>query len=812
MLRLHTISNHRAVIIVALVCGVAVGMCELLVALRLTRPSDGLMIGGYAQVDGQIGVELYVMRHYPLPIGLETDDVIMAIEDRSMEEWGRDLFTLGDRGQSPVVPDHPIAYRIMRDGQALVVTLTPGIHPYHNLFEYWGVAVFALVYLGAGVFVFLKRPTEPVAAALLLSAGGEFVFNLAGTFPLQVSDLTDPLMFWYVRLTITGSIFLGYAGLIHFALAFPRPPRIIATRRWITPLVYVSPWVFFAGYLVIEAAQYSGVMAWFAGAWLSGFNLTLLVMLAVLPVIAIWRYVMLRDAAERRRLGGLLLGSCLIALASLLLNRLPETFGLSPILNHNLRPLLYSLFPILLAFSILRYRLWGIEVIINRALVYGTLTIGIMVIYLVVVVVAGQVSYTPNNLLVSLVATGLAAIVFEPGRTVLQRGVNRLMYGDRDDPYTVIARLGRRLETTFSTEAILPTIAETVGQALKLPYVALTLKRSDRFEIAATYPAGSNAQRDSSTHLVIPLVHQQATVGQLILAPRSPHEIFSPADRRLLDDLARQAGLAAYNVSLTAELMNLTRDLQRSRERLVTIREEERRRLSRDLHDGLGPVLAGLHLNVNALHGVLRRDADCADRMLSDMQLHLSNALTEVRRLVYELRPPLLDALGLVGALRHFADNHTSDIDPAETAVDGVRIMLDAPESLPSLPAAVEVAAYRIALEAITNVVRHARAQACTVRLGVQHLADLQVSRFSGAAGQWPQYVAAPDRPVLCLEIADDGAGFNVADCQTGIGLASMRERASELGGGCVVGSNEAGGTRVAAYLPLGAVGEELIR
>ena len=258
--------------------------------------------------------------------------------------------------------------------------------------------------------------------------------------------------------------------------------------------------------------------------------------------------------------------------------------------------------------------------------------------------------------------------------------------------------------------------------------------------------------------------------------------------------------------------MNLTRDLQRSRERLVTIREEERRRLSRDLHDGLGPVLAGLHLNVNALHGVLRRDADCADRMLSDMQLHLSNALTEVRRLVYELRPPLLDALGLVGALRHFADNHTPDSDPAETAIDDVRITIDAPESLPSLPAAVEIAVYRIALEAMTNVVRHARAQACTVRLGVQRQSEAQVSRVRA----WPlacghSYLATSDRPMLCLEITDDGMGLTVADCHTGIGLASMRERASELGGGCVIGPNEAGGTRVTAYLPIGAVSEELI-
>jgi signal transduction histidine kinase len=225
-------------------------------------------------------------------------------------------------------------------------------------------------------------------------------------------------------------------------------------------------------------------------------------------------------------------------------------------------------------------------------------------------------------------------------------------------------------------------------------------------------------------------------------------------------------------------------------------------------------VLAGLHLNLNALHGVLRRDADCADRMLSDVQLHLSNALTEVRRLVYELRPPLLDALGLVGALRHFADNHTPDIDPAEPAIDDVRITIDAPESLPALPAAVEIAVYRIALEAMTNVVRHARARVCAVRLGVQRQSETRMIRgsLSVTAGWQSSHLATSDRLMLCLEITDDGIGLaGLSGSHTGIGLASMRERASELGGSCVFGSNEAGGTRVAAYLPLGAAGEELI-
>jgi signal transduction histidine kinase len=806
MLKGQMTGNRRAVATVLIACGVAFGLCGVRWALRLTRPTDGLMINDYTQLFGQTGVRLLDLPYYPFPIGFRSDDVIVAMNNRSLDEWGHDLFDPTQWGQHRLPLEQPIEHRLLRDGQWMTTPVTLGIHPYASVPDNWGLAIFAVVYLAMGVFVFLQRPAEPAARALLVSSSGGFVFNIVCLVPSQISDLSDPLTFWYVRMTINGSIFLSYASLMHFALVFPRPPQSVAARRWLIPAIYASPFVFFAAFVTLHAFNVSGVMAWYAQAWPSGLNLTLLTLLASLPVIAVARYAMLRDADDRRRLRWLLIGGFTIPMLSLLLNRLPATLGLPAVLDDNSSRLLYSLFPILLGVSILRYRLWDIAVIVNRALVYGTLTISITAIYLVIVVIVGNVLYSPNHLIVSLVATGLVAIIFQPGRALLQRGVNHLMYGERDDPYAVIARLGRRLETTFTSEEVLPTIAETVGQALKLPYAALALKRGDGFEIAATYAHGSSSKDDPATRLVIPLTYQQATVGQLILAPRSPHESFSPADRRLLDDLARQAGLAAYNVSLAAELMNLTLDLQRSRERLVTIREEERRRLSRDLHDGLGPVLAGLHLNVNAARGLLWRDADCADQVLGEMQSHLANAMTDVGRLVYELRPPLLDALGLVAAIRHFAEDLVMGEGQLIAADDRVRITIKGPESLPPLPAAVEVAAYRIALEAMTNVVRHARARSCVVQLTVHRQSDVQptLSRLSVAFGLLPSRFDAADRYVLCVDVVDDGIGFAPETLgHAGIGLASMRERAAELGGVCVIGPNKTGGTHVTAYLPI---------
>ena len=260
--------------------------------------------------------------------------------------------------------------------------------------------------------------------------------------------------------------------------------------------------------------------------------------------------------------------------------------------------------------------------------------------------------------------------------------------------------------------------------------------------------------------VTLPLTYGAELVGRLNLAPRAPGEEFSSSDRRLLEDLARQAGVAAHAARLTA-------DLQRSRERLVTAREEERRRLRRDLHDGLGPQLAAQTLKVGSARSLYGRDPAAADALLSELETNMEAAISDIRRLVYNLRPPALDELGLDGAIRESA---------AQYATNGLKISVDTPQTLPSLPAAVEVAAYRIVQEALTNVVRHAAASECVIRLGLD--------------GE------------LELEITDDGVGLP-EDRGAGIGLSSMRERAVELGGTCVVEPSLPEGTRVLARLPL---------
>lgn len=415
------------------------------------------------------------------------------------------------------------------------------------------------------------------------------------------------------------------------------------------------------------------------------------------------------------------------------------------------------------AIAILRHRLYDINLIINRTLVYSALTVGVAALYGLVVGTLGILFQAGSNLFVSLLATGLAAILVQPMRDGLQRLVNRLMYGERDDPYAVLSRLSRQLEGSLSPETTLPTVAEAVAQALKLPYVAIALRQEGGLKTMASYGLAGDEW------VQLPLINQGKTIGQLRLSTRSPDESFTSGEQRLLKDIARHIGVAAHSVLLTQDLRQLAEDLQRSREELVKSREEERRRLRRDLHDELGPQLASLKLNLDVARNLVSRDPGAAEALLVDLRTQCQSAIAEIRQLVFDLRPPALDELGLIGAIQEYTRQIVSQ--------DGLQIRVDSPKDLPPLPAAVEVAAYRITLEAIANFVRHSQGSKCQVSL----------SRTGSN---------------LQLEVCDDGLGLPKT-VQPGVGLSSMRERAAELGGTCVVEALQEGGTRVLARLPL---------
>jgi signal transduction histidine kinase len=416
--------------------------------------------------------------------------------------------------------------------------------------------------------------------------------------------------------------------------------------------------------------------------------------------------------------------------------------------------------PIGAGVAILRHRLYDIDLIISRTLVYGVLTACVIGVYVVVVGYLGALFRTGGTLPVSLVATGVVAVMFAPLRERVQLAVNRLVFGQREDPYAVLSRLGRNLETALAPGAALQTVADTVTRALRLPYAAVRVRQPDGSE-ATVAESGSAA----GTPLAVPLVHHREPVGSLTLCPRRGEPGFAAADRGLLDDLARQAAAVVHAMQLTAEL-------QRSRERLVAGREEERRRLRRDLHDGLGPQLAAQNLKIGSARAAYADRPELTADLLAELEDDAARALADLRRVVDDLRPAALDELGLDGAVAEAVRRYRTS---------GVQIAVHA-SSLPALPAAVEVAAYRIVTEALTNVVRHARASTCEVCL-----------RLDGG---------------LRLEIADDGVGLS-PDRRAGVGLISMSERAAELGGRCDIETQPGAGTRVRAVLP---VAEEVAR
>jgi signal transduction histidine kinase len=254
-------------------------------------------------------------------------------------------------------------------------------------------------------------------------------------------------------------------------------------------------------------------------------------------------------------------------------------------------------------------------------------------------------------------------------------------------------------------------------------------------------------------------------MGELIVSPRSPEESFTRADISAITDHARHAGVAARTIRLNA-------DLQQARERLVLAREEERRRLRRDLHDGIGPALVGMSMQIGAA-GTMLRDGDTTGtaQLLATVERELGECTAEVRTLVRNLRPPALDERGLLGAIQEQISHLTGhDVGPAVT----IKVPGD---NLAGLPAAVEVAALRITVEAVANAVRHSGASSCTAAL-------------------------SRTREGLLIEVEDDGEGVDPS-APAGAGITSMNERAAELGGTCEVRGTGGRGTIVHAVLPV---------
>src|SRR5829696_918830 len=643
--------------------------------------------------------------------------------------------------------------------------------PTHEMAPVIFPVLLATAFSAVGALVASRRP-ENLIGWIMCATGLLFALNgLAGSYAAHaLYSGSEPMP--GAAFAAWAIVFIGNLPLLPLLplLLLLFPDGRLPSRRW-RPVVWlivgsglaeVAFWAFapgeFLGWPPARNPFGVAVLDPLLDPYVTHVQTPLLVLTLVLPAISLvvrfWR----SRGEERQQLKWFVSAGALVAFAATLL------FVVGVRSSQPIESIFWGFFvlavfavPTSMGVAILRYRLWAIDLLINRALVYGALSAVVVGLYVLVVGLLGAFLHARGSLLVSLLGAGLVAVLFAPLRERLQRGVNRLMYGERDDPYAVLSRMGERLEATFAPKAILPTIAETIAQALKLPYVAIELEQDGTFVKEAAY-----GKQSPDVPFVLPLAYGTETVGRLVTEHRSLGEEFSASDEKLLEDLARQVGVAAHAVRLAT-------DLQRSRERLVVSREEERRRLRRDLHDGVGPQLAALTLKLEAARNRLSHDPE-AQELLADLAERARAAVADIRRAVHALRPPALDELGLVPALREVA---------AQYRHKGLSIDLDAPHNLPSLPAAVEVACYRITQEALTNVVRHAGARSCSVLLALEQEAR-----------------------TVRVEITDDGRGLSSERKGVGVGLSSMRERAEELGGTCTIDSLPGSGTRVSARLP----------
>nr|WP_275585712.1 ATP-binding protein [Geodermatophilus sabuli] len=462
---------------------------------------------------------------------------------------------------------------------------------------------------------------------------------------------------------------------------------------------------------------------------------------------------------ERIQLQWLVLGAAVLltgVIASLVVDR--------PVVSDTLFAVGFAAVPVAVAVAVLRHGLFDVGQVVSRAVVFTLLSLLLLVAYGGLVALVGEFSAGERRIAVA--AAAVAALAAAAGWERAQRGVDRLLYGERRDPLAVASRVGSTLDLAGGPVDALQALVDEVTRVLRLPRVAV-VPADPRLAPVVSAPAATDAEDE-----VLPLSSLGRVVGELRVTHRSPGERWRSTERAALDDVARRAATLVWAAGLVA-------DLQASRERIVAGREEERRRLRHDLHDGVGPELAGMALQLERLAGKLAGEPDLA-ALAGRLRDQMRRTVAAVRRAVDDLRPPALDELGLVGALREHVAAYRLPVPAGTGPGDGAEqpVTVVAPD-LPPLRAAVEVAAYRIATEAVANAVRHAAAAECRVTLAV----------------------AGDD---LVVEVADDGRGIDPA-AVPGVGSTSMRERAAEVGGILEIDSSPGEGTTVRTRLPLAA-------
>jgi signal transduction histidine kinase len=438
----------------------------------------------------------------------------------------------------------------------------------------------------------------------------------------------------------------------------------------------------------------------------------------------------------------------------------------------------FGLIPIAIGVSVLRYRLFDIDLVINRALLFGAMAIFISVVYVGIVVGVGTLVGRQASPVLSAAAAAIVALAFQPARRRAQRFADRLVYGERATPYEVLSEFSERLGNAYANDELLPRMARALAEGTGASHAEVWVRVGDQVraetvwptdaELPAPFAASANAEGSlSPTSMLEPVRHQGELLGALSITKR-PGESITPNEEKLVRDLAAQVGLVMRNVTLTDQLMDTIEELRASRQRLVTAQDEGRRRIERNLHDGAQQQIVALTVKLRLLAQVVERDPETAKSMAADLQSDAGDALEQLRDLARGIYPPLLADQGLVAALE--AQARKAPV-PTEIRSDGIG----------RYPEDTEAAVYFCVLEALTNVAKYSGATR----------AEVSLAQTDGALG---------------FAIVDDGAGFDMAETSYGTGLLGMADRLDALGGALRVISRRGEGTTVEGRIPAGDI------
>lgn len=646
---------------------------------------------------------------------------------------------------------------------------------------FWVIVAVLPSYLLA-VWLSHRRPDHPQTRRLLIaSTAGAVSVALEGVIRSIYGNVSHPGdWFWLFNLVHQYCHVIGMAATGVLIASYPDgtverrwqrrvtralwwllavPPALLLTRSQLlispylfaTPMEVASP--FTIDWLTWLGRPLEAVLASYLG--------------AIVPVGVLMVRFVQAGAAQRdpmRPLVYSLAAGVLVMLtgAVLALRDVPYDSGWWLVLSIGSIPIMLAI-PVSIVIGVLRYRMFDIDVVVRRSVGYGLLTVAVLLVYGLLTAVPGLTLGERVPVWLAVVVTVAAAVLFAPLRRRLDALVNRWVFGERVSRYQVLTSLGSTLENTADLGTLLPQLAATVRSGLRATWVRVSLRGADP-DSWLVEPQGVAGTPDGPPVVVELLRHNDDVVGRIECGAGQVD--YDPADRELLTTVAGQAATAIANVRLAAQLADQLDEVARSRARIVAAQEIERRRIERDIHDGVQQEVVALIAKLRLVRNRLDR-GEPSDALLAEVQAEAGELLRDLRELAHGIHPPVLSDGGLIAAVESRAARVPLDVTVhVDDRLRGRRLDPD-----------VESAAYYVVCEALTNVLKHARSQTAVVTLATRN-------------GH------------LALSVRDDGSGLDGRG--HGQGLTNLRDRVEALGGRLLISSTPGAGTDLSAELPAG--------